>query len=849
MASLERAGALATRVVSTAGVAPTARRALRASMLLVALALPLATGGTAEAQEAAESTAITTLYTGLLSGVGKETGSQTVSWAMSAMGLAGGDSSQLTAISAELQQINADLEAINATLNDILFAIQDQTCVETQISPSLSDAVNDVTARYGRYEQFIDNASMSSPVPPLESDVQDWQNGVLMNLPADLNAIHNGVYATVSANVITQCAIATAAPYIGAQKTAATFFDDRPSYSQLVNIVNYYYGVMVQGATILAEAYHLQACQYEATHDPQLNCNFTTASTGTSASDVSGICDNPTEADVQNACLAAQEAVTEPGTATGMYERVEEWLTAAGAPYATGEAVTDSMRTFVTGELGLLSSVQSSPSSWDGSYAYLLPKDLFDFTSTVTLNGEHPFNCSSPLTSLDPCGPVGPYSANFVSGDAYAGYDNWKSVTADQLLLLFAPYNDKTSGQFDVSNLVSDYLYSIGFSEATKTSGLIILTANTGKNEFTSLPAICFADTAAPRDKAKQPWCDGIQGEVQGTDNLIDASGFPVIQSKYLDSIGSYPGWYALDINDKGVFKVAPGWFVQVQAKDAGSTSTPEFVDQFHWPVVDVSQLSCQSGKPYLNPGGLLSRCGDDLQSYVDTLLPPPESNTTALRASADTTLWRDQPNRNDGRGPQLRLKGGAAAKKIVIRFDEDRLQRFLAGRVLTSARLRLSSVGRADKWRLEVRPLADNFVEGIGNLADQDFAVRTGATWNCAEDADVSDDVQDCLQSWSRSTFDRTPAHGPFGKKPYRNEDADRRHGLVSWDVTEDLKNGVHAWLIRVRQWAGREPTTYLSREGAALRRDPARAPTLLLEGEHVEAHSTVNAGQGLSP
>ncbi len=758
-------------------------------------------------------------------------------------------SSQLAEISAELQQINADLQNINNTLNEILNAISAQTCTETQIASSLQDAVNDVTSRYNTYQKYVDNASQSSPVPPSQSEVTAWQTGVLTNVGDDMTAINEGVYATVSANVITQCAISTAEPYLGAAKTAATFFDDRPSYSQLVDIVNYYYGVMVQGATILAEAYHLQACQYAAEDDPDLHCDFTTASTSTSASNAPEICDNPTDTNVQRACLEAQEAVTDPDTATGMYERVEAWLTAAGAPYATGEAVTDSTRTSVTGELGLLSSIQSSPSSWDGSYAYLMPKDLLDFTNESTLNGEHVENCSSPLTSTNPCAAAS-YDVNYNPERLYAGYENWNTISAQILLLLFEPYNDKSSGNFDASSLVSDYLYSIGFSEATKNGALIVVTAQTGTNKDTGFEAICFMDTAAPRDKAKQPWCDGIQGEVQGTDNLIDTSDTTWYQAKYLDSIGSYPEWYALkicveDCGSGNNVKVAPGWFVDVQ--------DDYHYYQYHWPVVDVSQMSCQNGKPYLNPGGLLSRCGDDLQAYVDTLLPPPDSDTTALQASADTTLWRDQPNRNDGHDPLLRLGSGATKKQIVIRFDGERLQRFLAGRLLTSARLRLSSAGRSGNWQLEIRPLTDNFVEGLGNLAEQDFGVGTGATWNCAEDADVSDDVEDCLQSWSRSTFDRTPALGrshrwggkPFGKGPDRRIDRHRRHLQASWDVTEDLQNGVHAWLIRVVQGAGRGPA-YVSRDGAALLRDPVRAPTLLLEGAPVEAHSATVADQG---
>jgi hypothetical protein len=601
---------------------PLTMKSSNIAALFVILSLVLASA--AEEAEAQESTAITTLYTSVLAGVGKGAGSESVTWAMSAVGLAGGESSQLGAISAELQEIDAELQDIDATLNEILDAIQARTCTQTQIAPSLQDAVNDITNLYGTYEKYVSNAAMTTPVPPTQTQVQTWQSAVLAKVASDLNAINNGVYATVDANVINGCAIATAAPYLNAAKTDETFLDDRPSYSQLIDIVNYYYGVQVQGATILAEAYHLQACQAAAQDDPDLHCDFTTASTSTSASDVSEICDNPTDTDVQRACLSAQEAVTDPDTGTGMYERVEIQLTAAGAPYATGEAVTDDPRQVVTGEVGLVSSIEASASDWSSSYAYVLPKDLLDFTNTATLNGQVIANCAAPLTSQDPCGPVGRYDANFNSAMTYAGYENWRAITANVMLLLFAPYNDKSSGGFDTSGVLGDYMYSIGFSQATQTDALILTTANTGKNKDTGEEAICFADTAAPRDKAEQPWCDGIQGEVQGTDNLIDTKDTTWVQAGYLDDIGSYPDWYALKVcvedcgDDGGEFKVAPGWFVQVQDGEAGSTSVPQFVDQFHWPMIDVSQLSCQSSKPFTNPGGLLSRCGDDLQAYVD---------------------------------------------------------------------------------------------------------------------------------------------------------------------------------------------------------------------------------------
>jgi hypothetical protein len=514
------------------------------------------------------------------------------------------------------------------------------------------------------------------------------------------------------------------------------------------------------------------------------------------------------------------ESFRQPRVA-GMYERVEAWLKAAGAPYATDQ-------------LGILLSIAvsssgSAPPNWSSSYAYLFPRDLLDFTNNATLNGETLANCAAPLTSKDPCGPVGPYNAQFASGMSYGGINgHWKAVTADVLLLLFEPYNNKDStGGFDSSSTLGSFMYLIGFSEAVKENGLIVTTSNTGKNGDTGLETICFMDTAAPRDKAKQPWCDGIQNEVQGTDNLIDTSHQTWVQSAYLDNIASQPDFYSFERNSKGEFEELPGWTVVVQ-EQASSASDRAINWQYHWPMTNVSEIGCQNGKPYTNPGGLLSRCAGDLQEYVDALLPPPESDTTALAASGDATLLGDEPNRNLGADPELTL-GSHARNEFVVQFDDARIQRFADGGELTSVILRLGIAERRSPKRLELVPILDGFVEGKGG-------VGTGATWNCAEDADLSDDDEDCLQHWPRSLFARGDARRP--------DHRDRKMKLVGWDVTEDVRAGVSAWLIRTPSRAGKawrpqrhrggikvREGAFHAREGAAALREPFRAPMLLLE------------------
>jgi hypothetical protein len=326
-------------------------------------------------------------------------------------------------------------------------------------------------------------------------------------------------------------------------------------------------------------------------------------------------------------------------------------------------------------------------------------------------------------------------------------------------------------------------------------------------------------DTAGSRNQSKQPWCDDIEGQVQGTDNLINFCGdcSTDTEAGWTKDIPSEPKFYTLqydDANDN--WHTKPGWLLEVQQNPGANEA---IFWQFHWPVTDVSEIGCQNGKPYLNPGGLLSRCAGDLQEYVDALLPPPESDTTALDASGDTTLLEDQPNRNTGEDPLL-VAGSQGTSEFVVTFAADRLQRFLAGGELSSAMLRFSLARRGLPRRIEIVPLAGNFVEGKG--------LGTGATWNCAEDADVSDDSANCLQHWPASRFANGVTRMPDQK--------DLRVGLIGVDVTNDVAAGISAWLIRSPRH-GVGDRYYDSREGALAVREPWRAPTLLLERRPADA------------
>jgi len=72
-------------------------------------------------------------------------------------------------------------------------------------------------------------------------------------------------------------------------------------------------------------------------------------------------------------------------------------------------------------------------------------------------------------------------------------------------------------------------------------------------------------DTTSPRDKAAQPWCDGISGEVQGTDNLLTNVGLnQYTQAGYTEDLTSNPDFYTAFYAD-GWTTEQPGWLVSAQ--------------------------------------------------------------------------------------------------------------------------------------------------------------------------------------------------------------------------------------------------------------------------------------------
>jgi hypothetical protein len=319
---------------------------------------------------------------------------------------------------------------------------------------------------------------------------------------------------------------------------------------------------------------------------------------------------------------------------------------------------------------------------------------------------------------------------------------------------------------------------------------------------------------------------------VQGTDNLLNTNKNPWVQSGYLDNIASNPRFYEVEINTtNGNVKIAPGWFVQM-------SETGNF-NQFHWPIVDVTQLPCQGGKPHTNPGGLLSRCGDDLQGYVDALLPPP--STQATSAAADVALNATAPDHNNGSAHFLELtsksRGSTPGSVVAIQMDRSRVDSpGLEGGFLRLTFVdgngfeipRFSQTYRIQS-QLEIMPLTDEFLQANETLRVKlEGRSGAGATFNCALDGDLSDEIENCELDWPEEYFDDADGEVWRSGKWVTEYDADS--GRLYIDVSEDVLNGTRAWLVRFKgQGVFRNELAFYSREAASELRDRSLAPTLV--------------------
>jgi hypothetical protein len=181
---------------------------------------------------------------------------------------------------------------------------------------------------------------------------------------------------------------------------------------------------------------------------------------------------------------------------------------------------------------------------------------------------------------------------------------------------------DTTTAGYWLCHLSNDT--SVAGNDCVGLSGLdnqiIIFPDTPGKNEKLNKDFVCFMDGKLPRSTVEgEPFChtDGFgigplftagaecdkygayksHSFVETTDNVSDTS------------------FYALKLRTNGDFCKKPGYLTLTVKKP-------------RWPAYSLNQLQCYDGVflPF-NPAGMRSRCGQDMEEWLDLVVPVAEPN------------------------------------------------------------------------------------------------------------------------------------------------------------------------------------------------------------------------------
>lgn len=187
-----------------------------------------------------------------------------------------------------------------------------------------------------------------------------------------------------------------------------------------------------------------------------------------------------------------------------------------------------------------------------------------------------------------------------------------------------------------------------------------------------------------------------------------------------------------------------------------------------------------------------------------------------------DSTLVIAAPNQNEGASPELRLKSssvtGEKVMRIVLAFDLSNI----APDSIESARLVMTVKQNLDGWGTKgrnviVRPLAAktaSFPEGDGRHLGVSASRRTsgsgkGVTWNCQADNDISNNIKNCSKAWNGGDSNtRTAA-------PFVHTNDLQAGDEVTFDVSDDVKDGAAAWLVKKGKEDSDGKIAYFAKEG----------------------------------
>jgi len=177
---------------------------------------------------------------------------------------------------------------------------------------------------------------------------------------------------------------------------------------------------------------------------------------------------------------------------------------------------------------------------------------------------------------------------------------------------------------------------------------------------------------------------------------------------------------------------------------------------------------------------------------------------TVTVLDSAGTTIKLDSPNQNFGSRPALTLKEGGS--RVLVGFDSAAIAAAVGSASLASATLRLYIGTNAANWGATGRTVDIYRVDAAWT--------ETGATWNCAVDANPANSVADCATQWNGGTLEPDASDTVVI--------TNTSSGWIQFDVTADVQaflagTANDGWLLQKTDEGKGGRVDLVSREGTA--------------------------------
>ncbi len=186
---------------------------------------------------------------------------------------------------------------------------------------------------------------------------------------------------------------------------------------------------------------------------------------------------------------------------------------------------------------------------------------------------------------------------------------------------------------------------------------------------------------------------------------------------------------------------------------------------------------------------------------------PTPLPVTVTFNSVADSFVRGGAENRNEGGEQYMRIQSSGSNRSLV-RFDQSALQSSVSGTVL-SAKLRVTITDNGNNWgttgrTVDIHRLIVDWMEGNGTDADR--GTGNGATWSCATDSAIQNQLKDCSGSteWEMGQPNNPPVH-PWTETPSDTQTiTNNQTGVVEYDVTSDVSsflnstNSNYGWIVK---------------------------------------------------